>query len=207
MTNPDYTHLTLVVDRSGSMESMRSEAEQGINQLLADQAKIPGRFTVTIVQFDSEVETVSRMDVWPAPYQLVPRGMTALLDAVGSEIVATGEDLTSLPEDSRPAKVVFVVVTDGQENSSHDWDLDRVRAAIGKQKADYQWAFQFLGAGESAWQGADLGMATTRYSADGAGTTRSYQAMNAALTNLRAAPANADAVFSMPETIDGDSGS
>lgn len=205
MVDSGYTHVVLVVDRSGSMSSVQSDAEGGVNSLVAEQYGLPGKFTLTLSEFDDEFTTVARMSDSALVYRLVPRGMTALLDAVGREIVHTGEDLALLGEGDRPGKVVFVVVTDGLENSSTEYDLEKVREMIARQKSVYGWDFQFIGAGESAWQGAQLGMATTQYSGSGEGTARVYAAMSNSLGAYRAAP-SAAAVFSMPEVVDeGDS--
>src|SRR5687768_7332033 len=87
----DLTDITLVVDRSGSMAEVRDDAEGGVNTFIAQQAKQPGEALLTLVQFDTEyeflhtgvpIQNVSR-------YELVPRGMTALLDAVGRAINET----------------------------------------------------------------------------------------------------------------------
>jgi hypothetical protein len=83
LTNADYTHLTLVVDRSGSMRAVREEAQGGINALVAEQFALPGKLTVMLSQFDNTFDTVQRMSEGPFEFELQLRGMTALLDAVG----------------------------------------------------------------------------------------------------------------------------
>lgn len=199
MTNPDYTHLTLVVDRSGSMASDRDEAQAGINTLIAEQFALDGKLTVTLSQFDNEFDTVERMRDSAFTYELEPRGMTALLDAVGMEIVRTGEDLAALPEDERPGRVLLVVVTDGHENSSHEYMLDSVRDLLGVQQSQFAWEVQFLGADDSAWQGGALGVKTTRFSNDAAGKTAVFESMSHSLKAYRGAPAGAS--FDMPGEV------
>lgn len=202
MAKSNYTHLTLIVDRSGSMDSVQAEAQSGLNTLLVEQRLLPGDLTVTLTQFDTEVETIQRMQGESFEYELVPRGMTALLDAVGSEIVRTGEDLAALPEADRPEKVLVVVVTDGAENSSHEYSLEKVREMVSHQRDTYNWDFQFIGAGEAAWQGSSLGMNSAAYSGTAAGTRAAYGSMSASLGAYRAAPVGA--VFAMPDVIDDD---
>ncbi|KGN30511.1 hypothetical protein N802_06760 [Knoellia sinensis KCTC 19936] len=199
MTNPDYTHLTLVVDRSGSMDTDREEAQAGINTLLAEQFSLDGKLTVTLSQFDSAFETVERMRDTQFTYELVPRGMTALLDAVGMEVVRTGEDLAALPEGERPGRVLLVVVTDGQENSSHEYSLDKVRELLRVQREDFAWEVQFLGADDAAWQGASLGVRTTRFANTGKGKTAVFASMSASLATYRGAPPSGS--FEMPEEV------
>lgn len=149
----DLTDITLVVDRSGSMQSIRDDAQGGIDALIADQAAQPGTALITLVQFDTEYEIVHRGvpagDV--PPYQLVPRGSTALLDAVGRAINETGARLAAMPEAQRPGLVVFVVATDGHENSSRELTKAQIKQMIEHQQSVYQWQFTFLGADATAF--------------------------------------------------------
>lgn len=144
----DLTDITLVVDRSGSMQAIRDDAQGGVNALLADQAQQPGQALITLVEFDTEYAFVHRgvpaADV--PPYALVPRGSTALLDAVGRAINETGARLAAMPEGQRPGLVVMVIATDGHENSSREFTRDQVREMIEHQQTVYNWQFTFLGA-------------------------------------------------------------
>jgi hypothetical protein len=108
----DLTDITLVVDRSSSMASVREDAEGGVNTFITDQAKEPGEALLTLVQFDTEYEFLHKgVPVSQVPkYELVPRGMTALLDAVGRAINETGERLSKMPDQDRPSLVIFVVM-------------------------------------------------------------------------------------------------
>ena len=128
----DLTDITLVVDRSGSMESIKSDAEGGINEFIRQQASEPGEALLTLMQFDTEYDLVHNgvnvTDV--SPYTLVPRGMTALLDAVGRAINETGARLAAMSEQERPGLVVFVIVTDGAENSSKEFSRADIRKMI-----------------------------------------------------------------------------
>jgi Mg-chelatase subunit ChlD len=150
---PDLVDITLVVDRSGSMESIQSDAEGGVNAFLAEQANQPGQTVLTLVQFDTEYEFVHRgVPLKRAPrYKLVPRGGTALLDAVGRAINGTGERLAKIPEKDRPGLVIFVVVTDGEENSSKEFSLAKVKEMIEHQQSVYKWQFTFLSADANAF--------------------------------------------------------
>ncbi|GAA4124021.1 hypothetical protein GCM10022415_29750 [Knoellia locipacati] len=202
MTNPGYTHLTLVVDRSGSMAQDRVEAEAGINTLLAEQFALDGELTVTLTQFDDRVETVQRMSGKTFTYELQPRGMTALLDAVGAEVVRTGEDLAGLRGADRPGRVLFVVVTDGQENSSHEYPLERVRDLLRVQKEQFGWEVQFLGAEDAVWQGNALGVRTTKFANTGRGKTAVFESMSASMRVYRDAPQAVG--FAMPSEVGND---
>lgn len=162
--NPDYTDITLVVDRSGSMQAIREDAEGGVNAFVEQQAGEPGEARLTLVQFDTEYEFLHHGtpigDV--GPYTLAPRGATALLDAVGRAINETGSRLAAMPEADRPGLVVFVVVTDGQENSSREFSLERVREMIEHQQSVYGWQFTFLAADPAAFAaGMRMGFETS----------------------------------------------
>jgi uncharacterized protein YegL len=155
----DTTLLVLLVDRSGSMESIRTDMEGGIKTLLKEQSAEAGTCLVTIAQFDTEYDLL--FNAVPVDelgdYRLVPRGATALLDAIGKTIGDVKERLASLPAKKQP-DVVFAVVTDGLENSSMEWTRDQVLSAV-KDRVDAGWAFTFLGADQDAIQeGERLGL-------------------------------------------------
>lgn len=152
MTDSDYRHLILVVDRSGSMQSCREATQEGINSFFATQAGEPGRATASLFEFDTEHDTVfEHVPLAEAPaYTLVPRNGTALLDAVGFAFAREGEWLASLPEDERPGAVVVVIATDGEENSSREYSADQIRDIIREQRETYNWQVLFIGANMDA---------------------------------------------------------
>lgn len=157
----DLTDITLVVDRSGSMQDICSDAEGGVNAFIENQAKEPGEALLTLVQFDTEYEFLHKGGpIGEAPkYELVPRGATALLDAVGRAINETGERLSKMNEADRPGLVVFVVMTDGLENSSQEFSKPRIKEMIQHQQNVFGWQFTFLGADQDAFAEASaMGM-------------------------------------------------
>jgi len=158
----DLTDITMVIDRSGSMESIRTDAEGGINTFIESQKSEPGEALLTLVQFDTEYEFVHKgVPIGTAErFRLVPRGSTALLDAVGRAINETGARLGMMDEAKRPGLVVFVIVTDGAENSSKEFTRDKIREMIEHQQSAYKWQFTFLAANQDAFaEGATLGIA------------------------------------------------
>lgn len=201
MTDSNYTHYVLLVDRTGSMESIAKETETGIAEYVREQAKLEGRATLTLYEFDSWHGDLAqgRHQQWDgsqhlmvntvcdfAPigevpaYHLVPRGMTPLLDAVGMTVTETGERLAARPEAERPGLVIFVIVTDGGENASREWTRERVRNLISQQERDYGWRFTYLGANQDAFTEAGaMGIpvaATVNYAASHAGTQNAWGA-------------------------------
>ncbi|TFD31320.1 vWA domain-containing protein [Cryobacterium cryoconiti] len=151
MTDPNYTALLLVIDRSGSMSSIRDDMVGGLTAMLAEQAAEPGLLTVDIVTFDDEIEhTHTLADPSDITIELDPRGMTALHDAIGVAVTGFGATLRGLPEHARPGTVQVVVVTDGGENSSAEYTAAAVRDLINRQSSAYSWDFVFLGANQDA---------------------------------------------------------
>lgn len=156
MPDNTLTDLTLVIDRSGSMGAIRGEAQLGINAFIQGQSHGAGDARLTLMQFDTEYECVhSGVPIEEVPrYVLRPRGATALLDAVGRTISEVGGRLASMPEPERPGLVVFVIVTDGQENSSLEYTRSQVREMIRHQREVYSWEFVFLGVDDGAFHEA-----------------------------------------------------
>ena len=174
----DLTDITMVVDRSGSMASIRTDAEGGINTFIDQQKKEPGHALLTLVQFDTEYEFVhSGVPIERVPpFSLVPRGATALLDAVGRAINQTGSRLAAMEEAQRPGLIIVVIVTDGQENSSREFDREQIRRMIEHQQTAYKWQFTFLAANQDAFAvGGSMGITasgTANFSPDKIGTAQ-----------------------------------
>ena len=152
---PALTDITIVLDRSGSMQTLKNDVIGGLNEFLNEQEKAPGEATVTLVQFDNEYESVyEARPIGKAPRlthtSYIPRGTTALLDAIGRTIDSAGLRLAAIPEQNRPGKVLFVIQTDGLENSSTIFSLQQVNEKITLQRDRYQWQFVFLGANQDA---------------------------------------------------------
>lgn len=146
MTNPDLTHLVLLVDRSGSMDRIAEEAEKSVRALIAEQREQPGELAVTLFQFDDRFDEISDIDSW----HLQPRGLTALHDAIGRSIILMGKKFKALPEDDRPGTVIFQITTDGLENASTEFDGPKVAEMISRQTDTYAWVFHYSGANQHA---------------------------------------------------------
>jgi len=156
----DATHIAVLLDRSGSMGDIRDDAIGGFNCFLKEQKAAGANATLTLVQFDTESTDVvhESMPILEVPdlnlQTFQPRGGTPLLDALGQTIDSTGRALAAIPEANRPNKVVFVVITDGQENSSHQHTKASVKERIDHQSSQYNWQFVFLGANQDAFDEA-----------------------------------------------------
>lgn len=184
----DLTDVTLVIDRSGSMLTCREDAEGGVNSFIDEQKKQPGECLFSLVQFDTEYEFVYRgCSIQSVErYTLKPRGCTALLDAVGRAVNETGARLEAMSENERPGLVVFVIVTDGQENSSHEFTKQQVKDMVQLQQDSYKWQFLFLGANQDAFAEAG-GIGIRAACSSGYSCVRTDSAISCASSKLSAA--------------------
>ena len=193
MTNPNYTLIAALLDRSGSMSTAKLATEDGWRELIAEQSLEPGRCEVTLAQFDTEYEVLyEATDIGAVPEFVVePRGRTALLDSAGRFITEVGQRLAALPEADRPGKVICLIMTDGMENASHEWTWEQVSRLITQQREVYGWEFIFLGANIDAVEvGARMGMERDKsmtFAADSyVGNRRAYLGTSAKISDARA---------------------
>jgi hypothetical protein len=202
MSDPNLTNLVFLLDRSGSMQSIKSDVVGGFDAFIAEQREGEGRCTVTLAQFDYEYEVVYRgIDVGRVPpLKIQPRGSTALLDSMGKLITDTAAEIDALPEADRPGTVVVAIMTDGLENSSSEWRRPDIKALVEQQTNDHGWEFLYMGADQDAVEvGKGLGVK------DGQAVTyargKSREAMLTVSANVRgyrdARTVNPDAI--MPE--------
>jgi len=185
MTNPNLTHLYFLLDRSGSMASIKDDTEGGFDAFIAEQRSQPGECRVTLAQFDDRYEEVYRdapvADV--PPLRLSPRGSTALLDSIGRLLGEAGARLSALPEHERPGVVIVGIMTDGHENSSRELTHAQVKALIERQTSEYAWQFLYMGADQDAIEvGSSIGVAATHSMTYGRG--RVAAAMAATSRNI-----------------------
>lgn len=187
----DFTDILAIIDRSGSMEHIQDATEEGFNGFVRTQRETPGDCALSLYQFDDRYEAVfeDRPIAQVGPYQLVPRGTTALLDALGRTITARGAHYAALPEEQRPARVVVVVVTDGRENASREYTLGQVKELVTRQQEVYQWQFVFLGANMDAMAEArGLGISMDHamsFSADEEGVAHSYRSLSLLVSSYK----------------------
>lgn len=196
MPRTDLTDITFVLDRSGSMQSIKNVTIEAFNGFLHSQRTGAGVAQMTLVQFDDQFELVyGAIPMHHAPEltegTFQPRASTALLDAIGRTIKATGDRLQRLPPEQRPGTVIFVTLTDGYENASHEFTLQRVNEMIREQRDKEAWQFIFLGANQdaiatAAQMGVAAGQAMT-FSASESGTHGVWGAISSKLHRVRAA--------------------
>jgi len=153
--NQHLTEIAFVLDRSGSMQTMVEPAITGFNRLLREQQQAPGSARFTLVLFDDQYEVPFQSVPISEVVELgtttfVPRGSTALLDAIGQTIDGLGKKLQHTPETDRPGQVIIAILTDGEENASARYTWQDIAKRICHQTEKYQWQFLFLGANQDA---------------------------------------------------------
>lgn len=192
MTN--YTDINIILDRSGSMEQIKEATISSINEFINAQKLVPGDATLSLYQFDDKYDTVYENRPLQQASHLsnetfVPRGWTALYDAICTTIDSVGARLSKMTESDRPKKVLVVVMTDGHENMSKKFSKYDVASKIKHQQDKYSWQFVFLGANQDAIAtadslGFDKGSALT-YQFSNAGVKRGTTQLCAATANYR----------------------
>lgn len=190
--NQNLTEIIFLLDRSGSMSGLENDTIGGYNGFLKSQCKL-GKTLLTTVLFDDKYEIlhngVDASEVTLTEKEYFTRGSTALLDAVGKTILDVGFRMSHIPEENRPGKIIFVITTDGMENSSKEFTYDRVSDMITIQQKIYHWEFIFMGANidvvkESHKLGISPQMAFS-YEATEQGTDRMYHQVNDMVCGLR----------------------
>lgn len=203
----NLTELVFILDRSGSMYGLEQDTIGGFNSMLTKQKSLDGECRITTVLFDHQYTLFhDRIDI-QAVSPMTKKdynvgGSTALLDAIGITIDKLIRVQRHTAESYRAQKVIFVIITDGEENSSRKYSYDQVKAKIEHEKEAYGWEFIFLGANMDAVKTAgQFGIHADRaaeYVPDAVGTTLNFEMMSNAVSEFRQCSTISDQHF---ETI------
>jgi hypothetical protein len=180
----NLTQIVLVVGESGSMSDIKQDVIGSFNDFIKEQRKVEGQAYCFLTKFNTKIEKVyenqSIQDVPMLNEQTYrPQDWTRLYDAVGHTIDNVKDRIKVLPENEKPAKVIFVILTDGKENRSRDFNKTQVFEKIAKREKK-GWVFIYLGANQNAMEeggkiGIDKGRTTT-WTADADGIRYAFAA-------------------------------
>ncbi len=204
------TELVFILDRSGSMGGLESDTIGGFNGMLGKQKKEEGEANVTTVLFDDQIDIIH--DRFPIDVvnpltdeDYYVRGCTALLDAVGSTVKKVENIQERLPEEMKAEKIIFVITTDGQENSSQEYSANMVKKMIEKNQ-EKGWQFLFLGANMDAVEEAEkIGIRRTHaasYKNDSKGVQLNYEVAGRVMSCMRASKCSVEEMdLKVPEFL------
>lgn len=188
------TEIVFILDKSGSMSGLEKDTIGGYNSFIEKQKKVEGEALVSTVLFSDQNEVIhdrvpiSKIEPMnDAQYSV--GGCTALLDAIGGAIHHIGNVHKYAREEDVPEKTIFVITTDGEENSSHNYDYRRIKQMIERQQEKYKWEFLFLGANiDAIGEASKLGIRSdraVRYECDGVGTNLNFATVSDAIGCVR----------------------
>ena len=191
----NYTHIVMLIDRSGSMQSIKADMEGALKAFLDDQKKLNGECTLTVAQFDDELEFLFNLKPLSEieEIKIEPRSMTALLDSMCRLIDKAGAELATLDEENRPDRVLFITITDGGENASREFTNAQLSEKIKHQEENYKWNFTYLGANQDSFsvsQGLGISASyskTMNYNASTTGSMAMYASLTSAVSRFRSA--------------------
>jgi predicted GIY-YIG superfamily endonuclease/uncharacterized protein YegL len=192
----NFVAIAAILDASGSMHGLTCDTIGSFNQFLQEQKAVPGEVAFTLCTFNTDYRLVHDFQPLANVSELTletyrAEGGTALLDAMGTTIDALGVRLAALPEHERPSKVIVLVITDGEENSSHRYTREQIQAKVQHQQDVYSWSFVFIGANIDAISaGTSMGFTTANsvnYVASAGGTRSLYNSISSNMTSYRSA--------------------
>jgi hypothetical protein len=193
----EKTQVICILDRSGSMSSIINDSIGGFNTFLKQQKELKDEATITVALFDDKYDLLyDDVDIKKAEELTnkvwLPRGTTALYDAIGKTINGVKAKHARLGDEA-PAKVLVCIVTDGYENASKEYKLDDIKKLIKKCEND-DWNFIYLAANQDAFAvGSSFGVSmgnTFTYTASAAGVADMSNILYSATANYRGMSAN-----------------
>ena len=191
------TEVVFILDRSGSMAGLEADTIGGFNSMIEKQKKEEGEAYISTVIFDDRSEVIyDRVPIAKVEpmndKQYYVRGCTALLDAIGGAVHHISNVHKYANEADVPEKTLFIITTDGMENSSRIYSYEKVKQMVEKKKDEHGWEFVFLGANMDAIEVAGrFGIGADRafgYKCDSAGTRLNFQVFSETMSAVRQAP-------------------
>lgn len=169
MQQKNLTEIVTIIDSSGSMNSLKSKTIEGFNEFLNDQKQLEDKANLSLILFSSPnrekivFDSVNIKEVNELTNEnYSPNGTTALYDAIGKSIKALKKRIKNLDDNEKPNKIIFVILTDGEENSSTLYTKNDIFKMITKME-NKGWTFIYLGSNQDAFQeGSKIGIKSNR---------------------------------------------
>jgi uncharacterized protein YegL len=191
----NYTDITMILDKSASMSHLTTDTIGGFNKFLEDQKKDKEKAIFSLFQFETNLheicmaKKIQDVELLNNETYIADGPSTSLRDAIGQVVNKVGKRLKNLNEANRPDKVLIVIQTDGQENSSKEFTQKQIEEMVKHQEEKYQWKFIFLGAGlDVAAQAQNFNFAlnnTLAYGNNSEGFEVMYTNLSRSVSNLK----------------------
>ncbi len=196
------TVVNLLIDQSGSMQHTRKSTVDGINEYINTLKEDGGKYKVSLTMFDSDMNNKLRLDkTWKNIYiddvpelqldDYNPSGGTPLQDAFCMTLKGMS--------DRKDEKYLFVVLTDGYENTSHEYTAKDMKDMKAKLEAKDNWTFVYLGANQDAFStSATYGFTssnTSNFNSTAKGTGMAFVTLSAATRSFSASPTANSVMF------------
>lgn len=191
------TEIVTIIDKSGSMTSLRGKTIEGFNEFLHEQKNLDGEANFSLILFSSpykeeivfdsvDIKEVSEL----TEENYYTNGTTALYDCIGKTIKSLKKRIKNLDKKDRPERTLFVIITDGEENSSRIYDKEKIFKMINKKEKN-GWNFIYLGANQDSFvEGSKMGLKqgkTLNYDATSDGINYAFYNISKYAKNYRTA--------------------
>ena len=191
-------HICFVLDESGSMYNSVDDVIGGFQKLIDEQkGEKNGECIISLYRFSDTVKKDyigKSVNEVPKLYYS-PGGCTAMNDGVGTAIDEIGKWLSDMDESERPSKNMIVIMTDGKENASKEYDFDVVKKKIKHQEEKYSWTFVYMGTNLQDLRDANRLGIKMRSVSDSRNITANYSYIDTYATALRNGTTAADALL------------
>jgi hypothetical protein len=201
----NFIHVCFVIDESSSMYTSVNDVKEGFRKIIDEQkANENGTCAISIFRFATTVRPADfiMQDIKEIHNELSynPSGCTAMYDGIGNAIDEIGKVLADMPESERPEKNLIVIMTDGEENSSHEYQPSRVREMIKHQEDKYSWTFLYIGTDISNTNDADRIGVSYKFATVRAKLSKSYDTINTITSCFRAAQGASSAKYAIMDS-------
>jgi len=190
----NLTEIIVIIDKSGSMNSLKSKTIEGFNEFIHDQKKLKDDAILSLIFFSSpnrEQIIYDSINIKNVPEltdkDYTPVGTTALYDCLGKTIKSVNKKIKNTKKEDRPNKVLFVIITDGFENSSKKYTKKDILDKISKMENKKDWSFIYLGANQDSFaEGSKIGInKTLNFEYSDNGVNFAYNKISAYTTSFR----------------------